>query len=80
MTFLTTKFFHKYLNLNSKNTISTSCKALAKKTFKESKIEPVLSFIPRMHNSRQQQMFDYILVLDFEATCNEGAQIIPQVS
>ena len=32
-----------------------------------------------LHNSSNQRAFDYLLVLDFEATCDKEGQLYPQV-
>jgi len=34
--------------------------------------------LKRFHNSNNQQAFDYLLILDFEATCDKEGRIYPQ--
>jgi hypothetical protein len=58
--------------------ISTTSVLNSKKKNREN--ENYLSFSPRAHNSLQPQIYDYILVLDFEATCDNRKELIPQVS
>ena len=56
-------------------------KTLHKKLFKSSKIMD--TFQANMYSQASnfnKQAYDYFLVLDFEATCDDTQKLIPQVS
>ena len=75
--FINRKLFK--MNEEAAANISTTSELNSKKS-KNNKNENNLLFVQRNHNSLQPQIYDYILVLDFEATCEKGKELLPQVS
>lgn len=66
--------FKSYNKIFSRNHANVECNIDVEKTF----IPPPFLKLPPKTSERKKQFYDFFLVLDFEATCDSPANVIPQ--